>query len=183
MDDRLVNRLSQFALREFGEAWEAFANDFADPDEAIQLARSWSVYCFEVNGKTVVDAYLDTRGRRCSREERSWLDAQRAAWLSVWEVEAIDPGKTVTLHDLLSGERRTVQETRGSKTLVARDALLARIVDHDNVSLLCGMHHRALPPSETAEVVRRARARLRRKRAVPVERLRDAGFGRHLIRY
>ena len=183
MDDRLVNRLSRFALQEFGEAWEAFANDFADPDEAIQLARSWSVYCFEVNGKTVVDAYLDTRGRRCSREERSWLDAQRAAWLSVWEVEAVDPGKTVSLHDLLSGARRTVQETRGSKTLVARDALLARIVDHDGVSLLCGMHHRALPPLETAEVVRRARSRLRRKRAVPVERLRDAGFGRHLIRY
>ena len=183
MDDRLVNRLSRFALREFGAAWEAFADDFADPDQAIQLARPWSVYCFEVDGKTVVDAYLDTRGRRCSREERSWLDAQRAAWLSVWEVEAVDPGKTVTLHDLLSGERRTVHETRGSKTLAARDALLARIVDHDDVSLLCGMHHRALPPLELAEVVRRARARLRRKRAVPVERLRDAGFGRHLIRY
>ena len=183
LDDRLVNRFSRFAEQEFGEAWEAFADDFADSDDAIQLARSWSVYCFEVNGKTVVDAYLDTRGRRCSREERSWLDAQRAAWLSVWEVEAVDPGKTVTLHDLLSGARRTVQETRGSKTLVARDALLARIVDHDGVSLLCGMHHRALPPLETAEVVRRARARLRRKRAVPVERLRAAGFGRHLIRY
>ena len=183
MDDRLVNRLSRFAHREFGEAWEAFADDFADADEAIQLAPSWSVYCFEVDGKTVVDAYLDTRGRRCSREERSWLDAQRAAWLSVWEVEAVDPGKAVTLHDLLSGERRTVHETRGSKTLVARDALLVRIVDHDGVSLLCGMHLRRLPPLETAEVVRRARARLRRKRAVPVERLRDARFGRHLIRY
>ena len=183
MDDRLVNRLSRFALREFGEAWEAFADDFADPDEATQLARPWSVYCFEVDGKTVVDAYLDTRGRRCSREERSWLEAQRAAWLSVWEVETVDPGKTVTLRDLLSGERRTVQETRGSKTLVARDAVLARIVDHDCVSLLCGIHQRALPPVDTAEVVRRARGRLRRKRAVPVERLRDAGFGRHLIRY
>ena len=111
------------------------------------------------------------------------LNAFFAKHAAVWEVEAVDPGKTVTLHDLLSGERRTVQETRGSKTLVARDALLARIVDHDDVSLLCGMHHRALPPLETAEVVRRARARRRRKRAVPVERLRDAGFGRRLIRY
>ena len=182
LDDRLVNRLSRFARREFGAAWEAHADDFADPDEALQLARPWSVYCFEVAGKTVVDAYLDARGR-CSNEERRWLEAQRAAWLSVWEVEAVDPGQTLTLHDLLSGERRTVRETRGSKTLVPRDALLARIVDHDGVSLLCGVHQRPLPPFDTAEVVRRAQGRLRRRRAVPVERLRDAALGRNLIRY
>ena len=183
LDERLVNRLCRFALREFGEAWEDHEHDFADPDEAIQLARPWSVYCFEVDGRTVVDAYLDARGRHCSREERRWLDAQRAAWLSVWEVEAVDPGKTLTLHDLLSGERRTVRETRGSKTLVPRDALLTRVVDHDGVSLLCGVHQRPLPPFDTAEVVRRARGRLRRRRAVPVERLRGAVFGRNLIRY
>ena len=178
-----MNRLSRFARREFGKAWEAHEDDFGDPDEALQLARPWSVYCFEVGGKTVVDAYLDARGSRCSNEERRWLDAQRAAWLSVWEVEAVDPGKTLTLHDLLSGERRTVRETRGSKTLVPRDALLARVVDHDGVSLLCGVHQRPLPPLDTAEVVRRARGRLRRRRAVPVERLRGAVFGRNLIRY
>ncbi len=182
LDDRLVHRLSRFARREFGAAWEAHADDFADPDEALQLARPWSVYCFEVAGKTVVDAYLDARGR-CSNEERRWLDAQRAAWLSVWEVEAVDPGQTLTLHDLLTGERRTVRETRGSKTLAPRDALLARVVDHDGVSLLCGVHQRPLPPFDTAEVVRRAQSRLRRRRAVPVERLRDAALGRNLIRY
>ena len=183
LDDRLVNRLSRFARQEFGEAWEAHEDDFADPDEAIQLARPWSVYCFEVDGRTVVDACLDARGHRFSREERRWLDAQRAAWLSVWEVEAVDPGKTLTLHDLLSGARRTVRETRGSRTLVPRDALLVRVVDHDGASLLCGVHQRPLPPFDTAEVVRRAHSRLRRRRAVPVERLRSAAFGRNLIRY
>ena len=99
----------------------------------------------------------------------------------MWEVEAVDAG--VTLHDLLSDERRTVHETRGSRTLVARDAVLARIVDHDGVSLLCGVHPRPLPPVDAAEVVRRGRARLRRKRPVPADRLRDTVFGRNLIRY
>ena len=61
--------------------------------------------------------------------------------------------------------------------------MLARIVDHDGVSLLCGVHPRPLPPFDTAAVVQRARNRLRRKRAVPVDRLRPAAFGRHLIRY
>ena len=183
LDERLVIRLCRFAQREFGKGWEDHEDDFADADEAVQLARPWSVYCYEVDGRTVVDAYLDARGRRCSREERRWLDAQRAAWLSVWEVEAVDPGKTLTLHDLLSGERRTVRETSGSKTVVTRHALLGRVVDHDGVALLCGVHQRPLPPVEAAEVIRRARNRLRRRRAVPVERLRGAAFGRNLIRY
>ena len=71
MDERLLNRFSRFALQAFGPAWEAFEDDFTDPDEAMQLALPWSVYCFEVEGTTVVDAYLDARESRCSQEERS----------------------------------------------------------------------------------------------------------------
>lgn len=92
------------------------------------------------------------------------MNAQRAAWLSVWEVLAVDPGRTVTLRDLLSDEQRTVQERRGSRSLVPRDAVLARIVDHEGISLLCGMHPRALPPFGAAEVVRSALRRLLRRR-------------------
>ena len=182
LDERLVLRLTQFALDEFEAPWQAFEDDFADPAAASQLAWPWSVYGFEADGETVADAYRDVHGQRCSREELRWLDAQRAAWLSVWEVEAVDPGKTLTLHDLLSGERRTVRETRGSQTLTPRLALLGRIVDHDGVALMCGTHPRPLAPFDAAEVVRRARGHLRRRRAVPVDRLRDASFGRYLIR-
>ena len=183
MDEQLVRRLAGFALREYGQAWKAFQVVFADVDEAMGLAMPWSVYCFEVDGKTVVDAYLERHRHRCSRDEQRWLDVQRAAWLSVWEVEDVEPGESVTLRDLLSDERRTVRETRASKTLVPRDAVLGRIVDYNEVPLLCGVHPRLLPPFYTAEVIRRARNRLRRKRIVPVDRLRDATFGRHLIRY
>ena len=182
LDERLVLRLTRFALDEFGEKWTAFEDDFADPVAAAPLAWPWSVYGFEVGGRTVADAYRAARGRRRPPEERRWLDAQRAAWLSVWEVEAVDPGKTLTLHDLLSDERRTVWETGASQTLVRRHAVLGRVVDHEGVSLLCGTHPRPLTPYHAAEVIRRARGRLRRRRAVPVERLRDASFGSYLIR-
>jgi hypothetical protein len=55
-------------------------------------------------------------------------------------------------------------------------------VDHAGVSLLCGAHPRVLAPMQAAEVVRRARGRLRLRRSVPLERLRDEGLGRYLIR-
>ena len=182
LDERLVLRLTRFALDEFDEEWRAFQEDFADPVAAAPLAWPWSVYGFEVGGRTVADAYRAAHGRRRPPEERRWLDAQRAAWLSVWEVEAVDPGKTLTLRDLLSDECRTVWETGASQTLVRRHAVLGRVVDHEGVSLLCGTHPRPLPPFHAAEVVRRARGRLRRRRAVPVDRLRDASFGSYLIR-
>ncbi len=183
-DERLVARLTRFAMREFGDAWTAFANDFDRLLGAVSLAAPWSVYNFEVDGRTVAEAYLDRHGSRCTPDERAWMNAQRAAWLSVWEVLAVDPGRTVTLRDLLSDEQRTVQERRGSRSLVPRDAVLARIVDHEGISLLCGMHPRALPPFGAAEVVRSARGRLLRRRgAVPLDRLRDPAFGSHLIRH
>jgi hypothetical protein len=83
---------------------------------------------------------------------------------------------------MLTDEIRCVLEVSGSQTLVARDVLLARIVDYEGTSLLCGSHPRPLPPAPAAEVLRRARGKLRRKRAVPVDRLRDEAFGRYLIK-
>lgn len=182
MDFRLMRRLIRFARQEFGPAWEEFRNDFAEAELNIQLSLPWSVYCFEANGRTVADAYLDRHERHCTVEERSWLSAQRTAWLSVWEVEAVDPGKSLTLHDLLSNERRTVQEKSGSETLVWRDCLLGRVVDYGGISLLSGIHNNSLPPRDAAGIVRRARSRRLANRPVPIERLRKAAFGRRLIR-
>jgi hypothetical protein len=74
-----------------------------------------------------------------------------------------------------------VSEVGASKTLTVREALLARVVDWDGTSLLCGCHARSLPPLDAGEVVGRVRRKLRRTRTIPVERLRDAQTGRWMI--
>lgn len=181
LDGYLARELGRYAMARFGVEWRRFTEDFDDPAETLQLAVPWSLYHYRVQGQTVLEWFLAEHRRELSPSERRWLAAQQAAWLSVWEVIAVEPGKTVTLRDLLSHEERCVCEASGSQTLVARDTLLGRVVDHEGVSLLCGVHPRPLPPYDAAEVVRRARGRLRRKRAVPVERLRDEAFGRYLI--
>ena len=180
MDQRLARRLSWFALREFADDWERFEHDFTDIDRARQLAQPWSLYDFEVDGNTVADAYLNARAHRCTLQERGWLNAQRTARVSVWEVEKFDPGQTLTLQDLLSNERRTVPETRGGQ-LVPGEALLARVVDHEGLSLLCGVHDQPLSRPQSWEVVRDARRFLHRQ-AAPAELSRKATFGRLLIR-
>ncbi len=66
--------------------------------------------------------------------------------------------------------------------LVRCDTILGRVTAFQSSALLCGIHPRPLPPAVAAEVVRRVRSRLRRKRAVPVDRLQDEKIGVYLIR-
>ena len=46
----------------------------------------WSVYGFEVDGRTATEANPGRHGRRCTPDESVRLNAQRTAWLSIREV-------------------------------------------------------------------------------------------------
>jgi hypothetical protein len=114
-------------------------------------------------------------------EERGWLEAQRRSWLTIWEITDVDPGRGLCVRDLLTGEDRQVHEVKGSRVLVKRDAVLGRVVDHDGISVFCGMHPNLLQPVEAAKVVAQVRVRLRRKTAPSPERLREEAIGRFMI--
>jgi len=183
IDERLVSEMFRFAARRFGEPFLRAEKDFHDPEQAVELFLPWSVYHFLVEGKPVVRWFLEERRPRLSDTESEWLEAQEASWLSIWEVGSADPQRgRISLKDVLSGEERDVREVNASRTLTRRDVVLGRVVDSEGISVLCGLYPRALPPMEAAEVVRRVRGRLRRKRMVPVERLRDEKIGRYMIR-
>jgi len=180
-DQRLAGTIARWAGRAFGAEWMEAKTPFADPEVAWELFAQWTVYIQGLRQRPVVDHFLEERGDRLSAEDRDWLASQKRAWLSVWEAESIDPGVGMRMRDLLTGEVRDVVEASASRMLVVRASLLGRVVDHAGVSVLCGIHPFPLPPRESAEVVARARKRLRRKSAVPVDRLRDSAFAGRLI--
>ncbi len=182
VDNAVLHHLYSFAEEQTGSEWRDFENDFHDASEELGLARHWAIYHFRVDGSTVASQFLERHANDCSPPAVEWVRAQQASWVSAWEVTAIERGRSLTLQDLLSGEERLVLEEEGSKNIAMREVLLARIVDFKGVSFLCGSHSRPLPPLHAAEVVRLARVRLRRKRAIPVDLLRDEAFGRYLIR-
>ena len=183
IDERVVDDMQRFAARRFRGIWQASFDAFEDVEKEIQLASPWSVYCAKVDGRTVVDWYLSEKGRYLSPDQRGWLEAQQRSWLSIWEVTDVDPGRGLRVHDLLTGEDRRVDEVKGSRVLVKRDAVLGRVVDHDGISVFCGLHPNRLPPVDGDAVVREVRAKLRRKTAPPPERLRDEAIGRFMIRH
>src|SRR5262249_11378402 len=123
----LFEELSRFALRRFGEAGLQAADAFLDARQAMQLAAPWSIYGHEVQGRSVAQWYLAERGSRLHPSERAWLEQQCKAWLSLWEVTGVEPGTGLELRDLLSKEMRRVREVKGSRILVRRDVILARV--------------------------------------------------------
>src|SRR3989441_2117292 len=120
--------MRRYAKRRFGEAWARAASDFADAAQSVQLFGPWSVYVFEVEGRPIVGWFLEECGARLDVAEREWLLAQQRAWLSVWEVLAVEPGKSVTMRDLLSGEQRRVRSEEHTSELQSLAYLVCRLL-------------------------------------------------------
>ncbi|MEO8605799.1 MAG: SEC-C metal-binding domain-containing protein, partial [bacterium] len=180
-DPKLVGAILQWGSRRFGSAWATPLRDIADEGMAGQLVAPWLAYHATAGGRRIVEHFLEAEGRRLSADERAWIASQLDAWLSIWEVTEVEPGAGCQLSDLLSGESRYVRDRTASRTLVRRDTLLARVVEHRGSSNFGALAPRILPPADAAEVVRRVRARLRLRHAVPVERLRDEALGRFMF--
>ena len=176
MDRGLVERLLKFASVALGKDWfkEILAElDDLEVDESMaQLIFTCSVYEWAVEEGTVVEIFLRSRPPGLSESEQAWLEAQTRGWLSIWEIQEVTPGVGVTVRDLFSGEERRVLEQGGSRSLKPRDAILARVVDFEGMTVFCGMHPRSLPPREAASVIVALRKSLGvGTRKVPVSRL------------
>ena len=83
----------------------------------------------EDDEQNVIDDYLKRRGWRETVSARRYLEALRDSHVSLYEIVDIDPGRSVTVRDLLlGGEAVTVDERLGSKSLGRWDRVAARIV-------------------------------------------------------
>jgi hypothetical protein len=124
---------------------------------------------------------MEERGRHVTANVRDWLDAQLRAWLSIWEVLDVEPGKSIRLKDVLTGEERLVSEVVGSRDMTRHLLLLARVVDHAGLSLLVGMHPNPLPPEAGSEVVDDVRAEFGLGKRVASEEMRKGDRPTDLI--
>ncbi len=179
LDRRLFGEMMRFGFGRFGDALLPKSLRKI-PEHGMLVTLQWAAYELPVEGKPLIDHFQQRR--RFDAAEGAWIDAQRRAWLSIWEVLSVAGGRDVAVRDLLTGQTRTVREAQASRSLRARDAILARVVDHDGVALFCGMYARSLPPYEAAAVLRDVRGKLRKNDGdVPADRLRGRSIGRFMI--
>ncbi len=95
---------------------------------------------FGENGESnAIDDYLARRGRREPAPARRYLEALRDSRVSLYEVLDADPGRSLTLRDLLGkGDPVRVSEHLGSQAAVRWDRLAARVVRLDGTAYFTG---------------------------------------------
>jgi hypothetical protein len=181
MDVRLVTSIARFAQDRFGPDW-ADVKASQDRDE-LSLLIPWVTWTATAGTTRIADAFVEANERTLSPEERDWCAAQAEAWLSIWEVQHIEP-ELLSLRDLLTGETRSLREDLTRHGVVPHDTLLARVVDYRGSSFFSGVHARPLPPADAAAIIRFVRRKVRvQKRDLPVEHMRDRKLGASLIDY
>lgn len=160
IDGDLVARILHMGRTLAPECFAAALDDCpCDPDAEgmAQIVAPYLAYIARVDGRPLVEKFMEREGARLDVRERDWLEANRSARLSVWEVVEVFPERALHLRDLLTGEERGVTERTGTRGLSPRMALCARVVTAGGVSLMVGSHPRPLGPLETEDVVAHAR--------------------------
>ncbi len=182
IEGRLAKAMWRFAHERFGKAWRRARRGVKNFDEILPFSIPWSLYRCRIEGRTAADWFFDEYKDRLSESERAWLENQRRSWLGIWEVEDFEPGATLDLRDLLTGERRRVQEKMGSRGVSKRVALLGAVVEHQGAFLMTGTYPHTMPPMEAFRIVEEVCAATGAEPgSVPVEKLREAKIERLLL--
>ncbi len=92
-------------------------------------------------------AYLERHADELSGVERRFLEAACASPLSYYVVTAVEPGRSLTLRDVLTGREHRVLERSASSTLKPTSLLMTRVVSVDDVSIMVGCASLVIPPS------------------------------------
>lgn len=161
LDRALVERISRFGKVHFHPEFRAVLDASPDPklqrQPYAQLVLPLVAYVAPFGDGTLLDRFLAREAASLDPRERDWLDANRRAWLSVWEILSIDPERSMRIRDLLTGEERTIIERMGTRGMRPRLGLLARVVDSGGISLMVGSHPRVLEPGHVDLLVQSAR--------------------------
>ncbi|MEQ1832794.1 MAG: SEC-C metal-binding domain-containing protein [Candidatus Eisenbacteria bacterium] len=174
--------LAQAILQQFerkrGDSWMVAAlRDLAAVEPFDESEFALLIPCFiyqlPLGDQTPAAAFLAERGTRLTEFERSTLECNISGRMSLWEVRRVEPGEGLELFDLLTHETRFVHDVLGSQEAQRWMVMLAIVVDYPEVSVLGGLHPRALQPVESTEPLAAIRRLLGvRTRAVPADRLR-----------
>jgi hypothetical protein len=191
-DERLVSALMKFAARELGPDWLDHALDLylADSDDLLDeremaLAVPWALFTAPAAGLDVSVGEMAADAPRRARIDDDMLEVlidQLDAWLGIWEVRHVEPGRGMAVKDLLTKEERFVHEQSASRMLIPGDTVLARIVDSAGVSFIGGAFPQRLSPLDAEYLAKQVR-RLCRVRTRPVnhELLRSSMLQRAMI--
>lgn len=122
-NDEIMDTLGESSVMLYGFVFEDFLSaDFGEDGES-----------------NVIDDYLSRRGWREKVPARRYLEALRDSAPSVFEVVDLDPGRSMTVRDMvLDGDPVTVEEKSGSESAARWDRVAGRLVTVNGKPSLTG---------------------------------------------
>lgn len=142
---------------------DPFAEGPVDREDEC-IARPWAAY-----DAGHLEAFMVRAADSLTTAQRAWIDAQRHVRAGLWEVTDIVPGRSVTLVNRLTTERRVVFERAESRHGPIGRHLFARVVDFQALSYLSGTLTPGVAPEHAEEVLQRTRALLYQRAGVRLE--------------
>jgi hypothetical protein len=124
----------------------------------------WAFFDADDGGEPM--AALVLRARKLPPGESAYVAAMRAAPMRLYEVIALEPGRTITLRDVLAPESALVKvrERSASRSLRRGDVVATRVVDGLSGALELDGAFFLYEERQHARVIERARAELARLR-------------------
>lgn len=117
----------------FDEFWSSVGGDDDElPRDFLPASNDafdmWFVFDRQLaDGRVPVEAFLGA-SRDLTPRERLFLQSLRHSTLRLYEIVDVVPGISLTLRDVLEGDRVTVSERRGSRTMTRHQRFAARVV-------------------------------------------------------
>ena len=140
--DSALAKLLRFVERKLGpeddQAFDEFWGRFVDHADGLDhdlemmsehVCDLWFAFDWPLDdGQLVVDRFLDEQAFALSEGEKLCLRTLRASSMRLYEIEDALPGESLTLRDVVEGDRLTVRERLGSRSLNRFDWIAARVV-------------------------------------------------------
>jgi SEC-C motif-containing protein/antitoxin Xre/MbcA/ParS-like protein len=138
-DDAVGRRIQDWSADQFDDEIGSALEEFVGPervmdDDDIQIFATWFHNDRELaGGGTPAERYAARSD--LAAPERDAASRIAAAWLGLYRVVAVEPGRSLTLEHLLDGTRVEARSPHVSREAIRWDILLARVMDGDPPSL------------------------------------------------
>lgn len=175
--ERVVGELFRHAERIFSrEAIESAAEEFFgwpdeeeiesfDLDDHALVFYPWFLFKWRIESadgasslvgprdQSITQSYLQTHGRKLDPVEREYLERFGGAPFSFFEITAVEPGKSISLRDLLLERDHHVFEKSASQTLHKGDVVFGSAFEAGGIGLLGALGMIAFRPSAKVDIL------------------------------
>lgn len=148
--------------------------DLPEDEMILGFALNWMAHHLPIQGQTVSQQFHQSG--RMSAEMRRLLECQLESPLSIFEVQEIQPGRGVLLHDVLHEHEFFLWDVGISQSVQPHAGMLGWVLTPGQVTLTGGMHSTMLPPG----MFQRMREEAKKRRFQPKDLL--GAKGEALIR-